>query len=114
MPAITADQLPEVILGYLERRTSEDPASAADLFTEDATVRDEGRTYTGREAIRSWILDGLTTYRYTVTFLSAEAGDGRYTVRNHLEGDFPGGTVDLAYGFRLADGEIAIRELTFG
>ncbi len=32
------------------------------------------------------------------------AGEGRYVARVRLEGNFPGGTVDLHYGFTL-DGE---------
>jgi ketosteroid isomerase-like protein len=115
MPAaITASQLPEVIIDYLDRRVSEDATSAADLFTDDAVVFDEGHTYTGPEQIREWIRASLTKYRYTVTFLSAEAtDDDRFTVTNRLQGNFPGGTVDLTYGFQLADEGRAIKELVF-
>jgi hypothetical protein len=111
---ITASQLPEVIISYLNRRVSEDPTCAADLFTDDAVVSDEGHTYTGRDQIRDWIRDSLTKYQYTVTFLSAEAnGGGGFTVTNRLQGNFPGGTVDLKYGFQLTDNGTAIHELDF-
>lgn len=112
MPTITASELPEVIVSYLDRRTSGDPTSAADLFTEDAIVSDEGHTYRGRDSIREWIRESLTKYQYTVTFLAAQSEDDRFTVTNRLQGNFPGGVVDLTYTFRLTD-DAAIRELTF-
>ena len=34
-------------------------------------------------------------------------GDGKYVVSTHLEGDFPGGEVDLAQSFTLVDGLIS-------
>jgi SnoaL-like protein len=112
MPTITASELPEVIVSYLDRRASGDPTSAADLFTEDAIVSDEGHTYRGRDSIRAWIREGLSKYQYTVTFLAARAEDDQFTVTNRLQGNFPGGVVDLTYTFRLTD-DAAIRELTF-
>ena len=33
--------------------------------------------------------------------------DDRYDVRHHLEGNFPGGQVDLHFRFTLRDGSIA-------
>ena len=33
--------------------------------------------------------------------------DEHYTAINHLEGDFPGGVVDLHFRFALRDGRIA-------
>lgn len=111
---ISASQLPEVIISYLNRRVSEDPTSATDLFADDAIVSDQGNTYTGRDQIRAWIRDSLTEYHYTVTFLSAEANDGSgFTVTNRLQGNFPGGIVDLKYGFRLTEDDTAIQELVF-
>ncbi|MGW1460682.1 hypothetical protein ACWG43_26440 [Streptomyces albidoflavus] len=45
---------------------------------------------------------------YTTTLVGAEReGDDRCTVHQHLEGDFPGGTVDLHYRFPLDQGLIS-------
>ncbi|MEX0664731.1 MAG: hypothetical protein WD598_08170 [Acidimicrobiia bacterium] len=45
--------------------------------------------------------------------LSAEAvGPGTWVVVNRLEGDFPGGVVDLRYRFAVTDGLIS--ELVIG
>ncbi len=39
---------------------------------------------------------------------ATEEGPGQWLVTNHLEGDFPGGVVDLNYRFRLVDDRIAV------
>jgi hypothetical protein len=50
---------------------------------------------------------GASEYTFTRTLVSAEAaGADTWTVLNHIEGNFPGGTVDLRYEFTLADGLI--------
>lgn len=98
---IAMDQLPATVSAYLK-----DPTEPAH-FTADATVVDEGRTHVGIEAVTAWANRASGEYTYTTTPLSAErAGDQRYTVTQHLEGDFPGGEVDLYFRFALRDGLI--------
>ncbi len=47
-------------------------------------------------------------YTYTIELTGAEKiDDEHYTAINHLEGDFPGGVVDLHFRFTLRDGRIA-------
>lgn len=49
----------------------------------------------------------LLTYSYTTRTTGARRTDSaHFTVVNHLEGDFPGGQVDLYYRFALKDGLI--------
>ncbi|MGV9659517.1 hypothetical protein ACWDR5_21455 [Streptomyces koyangensis] len=51
---------------------------------------------------------GPAVNTYTTTLVGAEReGAGRCTVTQHLEGDFPGGTVDLHYRFTLDQGLIS-------
>lgn len=78
-----------------------------------ATVTDDGRAYRGPDAVRGWLGQTASEYTYTTTPAGAtHEGSGRCTVTQHLEGDFPGGSVDLRYHFTLDAngliGELAI------
>src|SRR6476619_152183 len=75
------------------------------LFTNDAVVIDEGRRREGTDAIRSWRTDVADRYEYRTTILDARAAEGaNYRVRARLDGNFPGGTVELNYDF-MTEGE---------
>lgn len=100
---LALDQLPEVIARYLAAQGGRDtPAVRASAFTSDAIVTDDGSTYEGAEAVLQWLDRTAGAYTYTITPTAAErTGEERYTVSQHLEGNFPGGTVDLHFRFTL-------------
>jgi hypothetical protein len=80
------------------------------LVAVDAVVIDEGRTLRGIGEIRAWRENVAAAYEYTTEVRSVVlSGDGRYVARVHLEGNFPGGTVDLVYRFTI--GSDAIQKL---
>jgi hypothetical protein len=100
--------LPEVITSYLEAHQTRHLDQAIERYTADATVTDEGRTYTGPEEIRAWLARSATEFTYTIEMIgAAKNDDNHYDVVHHLEGNFPGGTVDLHFRFTLRDGKIA-------
>ena len=89
------DLLPAAIKSYLT-------AADVTVFTADAVVRDDGHTYRGTDEIRGWLADAAGEYTWTATLTGATRLDAvRYELRQHLEGDFPGGVVDLRYRFTL-------------
>jgi len=100
--------VPEIIERYLQLGTGPEHAATAACFTPDAIVSDDGRTHRGRAEIQAWREDLAGQFTYTVRTLGAD-GDGAdgYRVRTLVEGDFPGGRVELTYGFRLRDGLIS-------
>jgi len=68
-------------------------------------VVDYGHTYAGTAAIDGWLDRAATEFTYTVQLTDARETDAdHYIATQHLEGDFPGGTVDLHYRFTLRDG----------
>jgi hypothetical protein len=87
---MTRLSLPEPIADYFnaDRRGG---GAVARCFTTQAIVKDEGRTYSGLEAIRAWKTAASAKYAYT--------------------GNFPGSPVDLQYIFRLERGKIANLEI---
>ncbi len=105
-------ELPEVIGVYQAAHDRRDVDTALAAFTTDVTVVDDGATYIGAERVHSWLTNAASEFTYTRTLISVDdLGDGAYLVRNHLEGDFPGGEVDLHYRFQLREGLIAQLEI---
>ncbi|MDI4643508.1 nuclear transport factor 2 family protein [Cohnella hashimotonis] len=46
--------LPQVIQAFIAASNKPDPEAYVDCFSEDATVRDEGKTWVGKDAIKKW------------------------------------------------------------
>jgi hypothetical protein len=99
--------IPDVIRRYLATHDRHDTDASLSTFAVDGRVFDDGREYRGQAEIHDWLARASTQFTYTRTFLDAvEERTDVWLIRNRLEGDFPGGVVDLGYRFRLADGLI--------
>lgn len=96
------------VTAYFHLIDGPDKAKVAELFTSDATVVDDGRTYHGRQAIHAWLTGPANAFTTTSTHLSAEQNENRSaTVLILLEGNFPGGRVELRHEFeQQSDGLI--------
>ena len=104
-PMIT---IPDVISRYYAAAAATDLDTLIGCFTADAHVLDEGRDYHGVAEIRTWRESLASRFTYTTEITGAEqTGDREYLVSTHLEGDFPGGVVDLDQRFTLDDGLIS-------
>ena len=79
-------------------------------FTENAVVKDEGRTNRGRTAIRQWKEEVSTKYQYTCEPFACEERDGT-VVTSRLTGTFPGSPVNLRFVFVLEGDQIASLEV---
>lgn len=100
-----ADPIPEVITRYFDAQTKRDFDSLVALFADDAVVIDDEKTWTGAAEIRAWRDSAASVYEYTTDVVDVRAaGHGEYAARVHLEGNFPGGVVDLDYRFNI-DGQ---------
>lgn len=106
-----AIELPLPIAGYFAADGGADASAVSRHFTEDAIVRDEGHTYTGREAIEQWKKESSTRYVYSVEPFAIEDDPGRTVVTAHLTGNFPGSPIDLRYRFALEGERIAGLEI---
>ena len=98
--------LPPVVSNYLAASDRDDIDAIVACFTGDAVVLDEDRHWRGADAIRQWREDVAAAFEYTVAIIGSEAfGEvdrgRRYEVYTHLEGNFPGGQVDLTNRFTL-------------
>ena len=91
--------LPPVVVRYLEQHSDPSERQAVSgLFSSDARVVDEGIEYSGSDAIRGWLGKTASEYTYTATPLGQHSPESdRWVVLVRLEGNFPGGVVDLRY-----------------
>ncbi|MGH3389951.1 MAG: nuclear transport factor 2 family protein [Actinomadura sp.] len=104
---IDLTELPPTITDFLTAHRTRDADTAITHFTNDAAVIDDGNTYHATADIHTWLDHSAGEYTYTIELIAAEKiDDEHYTAINHLEGDFPGGAVDLHFRFTLRDGRI--------
>jgi hypothetical protein len=108
--------LPTIVSNYMAASESRSVDAIVACFSDDAVVVDEDQEWRGRPKIRDWREGVATAYEYTVEVRGAAPrgqvdGLERHDVYTHLEGNFPGGTVDLTYRFGLRDGHIARLEI---
>jgi len=102
---IDLDQLPAAVRDYLAAHAAHDTETALRAFTPTAVVVDDGHTYRAPDEIRRFLSEAGSEYTYTTELTGARHEDAVWVVTHHLEGDFPGGVVDLDYRFTL-DGEL--------
>ena len=96
-------ELPAVVRRYQDAHDRHDTDVALTAFAPDARVLDDGHEYHGSDEIRTWLSTAASEYEFTRALVSAEAIDReKWIVVNHLEGNFPGGVIDLRYQFALS------------
>ena len=101
---VSLTDLPQAATTYLAAPDVRDVDRALAAFAQDAEITDEGQTYSGRAKIGDWLAKSGTEWTYTSETVSAARIDAEhYDVIRHLEGNFPGGVVDLRYRFTLRD-----------
>ena len=100
--------LPEVVQRYQAAHDRRDTDVALGAFAPNARVVDEDQEYHGTDEIHRWLDTAASEFTYTRTLVGVESpAPDTWIVVNHLEGDFPGGVVDLRYRFVLSDGLIS-------
>lgn len=108
MNIIPAAPLPAAVTGYFAAVDGMGSARVAlELFIEDAVVEDDGHTYRGIGAIAGWLSGAASAFEYTSTRVGVSFEGATVTVLTRLEGNFPGGMVELRNVFTLTvDGRI--------
>jgi hypothetical protein len=93
---------PPVVSRYFEHDANRDIEAIVALFTDDATVIDEGVTRRGIRDIRDWQTGAASKYQYTATVTGGEpTGPDSYRALARLDGNFPGNTVALKFDFTI-------------
>jgi hypothetical protein len=92
-------QLPEPIETYFHAENQGDVDTLEACFSPDAIVRDEGRTYEGLAAIKTWKAQTKQAYNRTIEPLQISQRNGRTVVTTKVSGSFPGSPVTLDFSF---------------
>jgi ketosteroid isomerase-like protein len=103
---MTEIEMPAAVRAYLTAHAAKDDDAAVRAFAPDATVTDEGKTFTGTREISAWRHQASTEWTYTTTMTGVRRDGAAWIVAIHLEGDFPGGVADLEQRFTVRSGEI--------
>jgi hypothetical protein len=100
-------ELPDVLAAHLAAHEARDVERELACYAEEAEVTDEGRTHRGTAEIRAWLGHAASEYTYTSVLTAVRQDDSEHwTAVHHLEGNFPGGVVDLRYRYTLKDDRI--------
>jgi hypothetical protein len=110
------NSVPTIISEYFAAADRADVDAVVAVFADDATVFDEDREWLGHDGIRQWRTQVASAYEYTVEIRrSADRGVvdcvELHDVYTHLEGNFPGGTVDLTNRFGIRNGLLTRLEI---
>jgi len=93
--------LPDSITEYFDLMEGSDKTRTIRVFAPDAQVTDDGHRYRGHDEILAWLSSVASEYVTTARQLSTAATDTGAIVVVRLEGNFPGGRVDLTHSFDL-------------
>ena len=103
--------LPRPLAAYFAAKNRHDIDAMLAPFAADSIVRDEGKTYTGRAAIKAWMEETTKKYRVTVEPAEASSKGPNWTVAGLVSGNFPGSPATLHYRFAVAEDRIAHLEI---
>src|SRR5580704_5351427 len=103
--------VPEPVAAYLVAEAAKGPDALSHCFTEDGTVRDEGRDYRGHNSIRQWKQTVDTKYRYVSQTVNAQTHRDKVNVRARLVREFPRSPAELDHVFTLSDDKIVSLEI---
>jgi len=99
------------VSAFFEAERTQDLEALARCFSEWATVRDEGRTVEGRDAIKRWMKDAKAKYHHTVEPLAMSHRDGLTVVTARVAGAFPNSPLELQHLFAVEGGKIVSLEI---
>ncbi|MEU1885863.1 nuclear transport factor 2 family protein [Micromonospora sp. WMMD987] len=94
--------LPTAVENFVAATNAHDAHALAAVFGDGATVRDDGKTWTGGTEIREWIGSHLITPRIVLTPTSF--ADDRLVASG--DGDFPGGPLSFSFVFAIQDDQV--------
>jgi hypothetical protein len=102
-------KLPDNIEGLIKAQNNLDSTAFTAFFTAEATVSDEGSSYSGRDEIRQWIQQATEKYHMHLKPINFKQTGSMSELTVEVSGTFPGSPAILNYHLEL-DGTL-IRSL---
>jgi ketosteroid isomerase-like protein len=103
--------LPRLLAAFFTAENSGDAEALAACFSDNAVVRDEGRTIEGVPDIKQWMKDAKAKYQHTVEPIEARKHDGKTVVRAKVAGQFSSSPVSLDHIFEIVGDRISSLEI---
>ncbi|HWS37667.1 MAG TPA: nuclear transport factor 2 family protein, partial [Actinoplanes sp.] len=94
--------LPQAVETFIAATNAHDANTLAAVFSDRATVQDDGKTYTGEAEIHDWIKEHLINPKIVITPTSFAAN----RLVASADGDFPGGPLSFELVFHIRDDRI--------
>lgn len=102
--------LTPLVAALLTAHNAHDTDAFVACFTDDATLRDEGRAHHGPVAIRSWFESVCRRYHPELEVTEIADVDGETILNVTVSGTFEGGPLRLRYILATEDGKfVALR-----
>lgn len=89
------------VTAYLDACNTRDVERLMSCFTPDAVVQDEAQTYQGATEIRSWFLQTVAEYDFTLECRHAVVEQGSNELTCRVSGTFDGSPISLRFRFTL-------------
>jgi len=99
------------VSAFFEAERTQDLEALARCFSERATVRDEGRTIEGPEAIKRWMKEAKAKYQHSAEPLAVSNRGGLTVVTARVAGKFPNSPLELQHVFAVEGGKIVSLEI---
>ncbi|MDB6170636.1 MAG: hypothetical protein JWM88_3500 [Verrucomicrobia bacterium] len=103
---------PEIITRYFAAANRFDASGAAECFTADARVHDEGHEHVGQDAVRAWVAETGRKYQPRSAVIRAKVSGSKVALAVRISGRFPGSPIELDYDITLRDGKISMLDIT--
>ncbi|WP_040006001.1 nuclear transport factor 2 family protein [Fibrisoma limi] len=104
--------LPDNIEGLIQAQNEQDSTRFSQYFTANATVSDEGASYSGRAEIEQWIQQATEKYQMQTKPIDYQQSDTSAVLTVEVTGTFPGSPIVLHYHLGLEDTLIRSLKIT--
>jgi len=98
--------LPPSLTSFIAASNRCDTAAFLDCFADNAMVRDENYTHTGKAEIAAWFEDVGAKYHPTLRPLQVDADAETALLKTEISGTFDGSPIELHYRFTYTAGKI--------
>ena len=102
-------KLPQTIKDLIDAQNNSDSIAYVECFSENAIVKDEGKTYSGKQEIKQWISKTNETYKITMNPL--EYSVDKQVLKAEISGDFASNPIVLSYQFNFKEEKISFLEI---
>jgi hypothetical protein len=104
--------LPNILQEFLKAQKLFDSTSFSNCFSDQATVFDEGKIYTGKEEIRQWNEKSNNEYKTLFEVKDFSMKNNMTVLKINISGSFDGSPVVLSFHFRIENGHITALAIT--